>query len=104
MEPSPEDATSLLDGRASGDRGTAAQLALHGYKAVPLMLAFLLLTLVTAARPLFAQTTVGTGSLSFVSRFPCSREWAATTLLSRRGFGRSSAILAKGPESCGVEW
>jgi hypothetical protein len=34
-----------------------------GYGAVPLALAFLLSTLVIAARPLFAQTTVGTGSI-----------------------------------------
>ena len=62
MEPSPGDVTSLLDRWASGDREAAAQFFLPGYEAVPLMLAFLLLTFVTAARPLFAQTTVGTGS------------------------------------------
>jgi len=37
--------------------------SLLGYEGVPLVLAFLLFTLVTAARPLFAQATVSTGSV-----------------------------------------
>jgi len=40
-----------------------AGFVLPGYEAVALILAFLLLTLVTATRPLFAQTTVSTGTI-----------------------------------------
>jgi len=63
MVPSPKGVTSPLDRRASGDRETAAQCVLSGYKAVTPILGVLLLTLVNAQGPLFAQTTVGTGSI-----------------------------------------
>jgi hypothetical protein len=53
----------LLDRRASGGREAAAQLALLGYEGVRPFLAFLLLLLVVGGRPLFAQTTVSTGSI-----------------------------------------